>query len=482
MNPRLLIAASLAMACSEPADPVAREATPSGTGPSSASAADSAAPPEASASAAIAPGPAPIPTLVGEDVPALADTTSLTLYRANRDLLIATEKKVGRLSAGNVEWSAGVFPGDSMALGPTALNWVGGEWPDRIDVTFSYANPRSPVPSYWPLTGKGGTVAFAPGGGGGVIAGVARVGETTLVAGWDFMDGQRIMTARGPALRRSFTPASTACKPGEVTIPEFGPAPTAVHSYAFGATPAGTLLSIGSHCDKRGIAAEIWDDKGQAKIVSLNDVGKGLDYGIDILPGQGDSAYLFESGKGIVAFESGSFKQLPSLPRPPRNAFVSGDGQLFANDGTALHRLDAGAWVLVGHLAWPTTFGSIAFQDGAFWVTQGGRLKKLVPGKSVAYSEGCATPFVYLYDVSWKSEPTYTFPTTRKALSTFPDVAKLKLVEFNEGARRLGLIVPSKEVGEAAIAHVKANMKDEDPKMLCYQPSSTREIALGGKK
>ncbi|MBK6520301.1 MAG: hypothetical protein IPG04_40800 [Polyangiaceae bacterium] len=55
-------------------------------------------------------------------------------------------------------------------------------------------------------------------------------------------------------------------------------------------------------------------------------------------------------------------------------------------------------------------------------------------------------------------------------------------MEFNEGARRLGLVVPSKEVGEAVIAHVKANMKDEDPKLLCYQPASTREISLGAKK
>ncbi len=476
-----VLASWFALACSEPADPAGREAAPSGSAVEVASAPSSPTA-QTSASAAVANVPPPIATLVPEQVAALSELTEVSLHRAGAQLLVMTEKKVGRLANGGVEWSAGVFPGDSPAFGPTQLYWVGGEWPDSLDVLFRYANPRAPVPTYWPLTGKGGSLSFAPGGGGGFISGVARVGETTLVSGWDFMDGYRIMTARGPVVRRLRTLAATGCKPGEVTIPDFGPPPPAVNPYVFGSTSAGTLLSIGSHCDKRGPAAEIWDAKGEQKIVSLKEVGPDIDFGIELLPGKGDSAWLFTPGKSLVAFDAGSFKRLPGLAKPPKNAFVSSEGELFASDGATIHRLERDAWLPVAHLAWPTTFGSIASHEGAFWVTLGGRLKKLVPGEAVAFREGCSTPFVLLYDVSWKSEPTYTFPTTRKALSTFPDVGKLKLVEFNEGARRLGLVVPSKEVGEAVIAHVKANMKDEDPKLLCYQPASTREISLGAKK
>ncbi|MBK6520302.1 MAG: hypothetical protein IPG04_40805 [Polyangiaceae bacterium] len=129
-----------------------------------------------------------------------------------------------------------------------------------------------------------------------------------------------------------------------------------------------------------------------------------------LLPGKGDSAWLFTPGKSLVAFDAGSFKRLPGLAKPPKNAFVSSEGELFASDGATIHRLERDAWLPVAHLAWPTTFGSIASHEGAFWVTLGGRLKKLVPGEAVAFREGCSTPFVLLYDVSWKSEPTYTFP------------------------------------------------------------------------
>ena len=94
----------------------------------------------------------------------------------------------------------------------------------------------------------------------------------------------------------------------------------------------------------------------------------------------------------------------------------------------------------------------------------------------------CKTPFVYLYEVSWKNEPKYTFPTTRKALSTFPQVADITLVEYWEGARSLGVQVKSKEQGEAVAAHVKATMKDEHPELICYAPKKPRVIEMTAGK
>jgi hypothetical protein len=73
----------------------------------------------------------------------------------------------------------------------------------------------------------------------------------------------------------------------------------------------------------------------------------------------------------------------------------------------------------------------------------------------------------------------YAFPTTAKALSTFPDAGSLALVDFKEsGVRRLGVPVTSKEQGEALLAHVHATMKDEAPKLLCYAPTGARKIPL----
>lgn len=75
-------------------------------------------------------------------------------------------------------------------------------------------------------------------------------------------------------------------------------------------------------------------------------------------------------------------------------------------------------------------------------------------------------------------EPWFTFPTTRKALSSFSQAKDISLVEFVEAGRKLGVVVPSREVGEAVVAHVKATMKDEKPELLCYEPRSPKLHAI----
>ena len=102
------------------------------------------------------------------------------------------------------------------------------------------------------------------------------------------------------------------------------------------------------------------------------------------------------------------------------------------------------------------------------------------PSGLPAFAEGCATPFVFLYDISDKSPPGFDFPATRKALSSFPRVADISLVEFmHTSRRRLGLRVPSAEVGREAIKHVVENMKDEHPELVCLDPKEgVRAIPL----
>jgi hypothetical protein len=116
--------------------------------------------------------------------------------------------------------------------------------------------------------------------------------------------------------------------------------------------------------------------------------------------------------------------------------------------------------------------------DGVIWVSHGKGVARLHEQSGADVEGSCATPFVYLYEVSWKNEPKYTYPTTRKALSTFPEVADITLMEYWEGARILGIKVKSKEQGEAVMAHVRANMKNEHPELICYAPKKPRVIEM----
>jgi hypothetical protein len=91
---------------------------------------------------------------------------------------------------------------------------------------------------------------------------------------------------------------------------------------------------------------------------------------------------------------------------------------------------------------------------------------------------------VYLYEISSKNDKKFTYPTTRKALSSFPEVGAISLVEFEDGYRgRLGITVTSKAQGEALIAHLKETMKEETPRLLCFEPpKDARKIDMNAKK
>jgi len=71
-----------------------------------------------------------------------------------------------------------------------------------------------------------------------------------------------------------------------------------------------------------------------------------------------------------------------------------------------------------------------------------------------------------------QSGPEFNFPNTRGALASFPKLAEINLVEIKIGTgRKLGVVVPSKDVGEQVVEHVKKQMKDENPGLACYKPA-----------
>jgi hypothetical protein len=93
---------------------------------------------------------------------------------------------------------------------------------------------------------------------------------------------------------------------------------------------------------------------------------------------------------------------------------------------------------------------------------------------------------VYLYEARGDNGPKFTFPATRKALATFPELAAIGLVEYGEkDARRLGVTVKSKAQAVAAIAHLKETMKEEHPRLFCCgieKATKPRIIELDAKK
>lgn len=458
------------LACSEVAPPGPE---PVATAVASASAAP--------ASSVVVPPPAP-PTLglVPMFSSELGDRAAL--YQIQGALVVAAGTRVGRVTKEGVAWVEATVPAGSPALGPNQIVQVAGVYPDAIDVVFRSTNGRAPTPTYFPLTGKGHASVFASGGGAGWISGLARVGETTLLAGSEWT-GSRIVAVRGPNLKTtSISAAKAGCTEAEVPPNPIKPRGPAVDPYVFGASASGRAVALGMFCRERGPAAEVWDAKGETSaLVPLKPHLKDLGGSTQLLAGAGDRVFVVDPGEKVaLQLEGEKVTALPRLPGPRLQGFVSADHVLHVSDGLAIHRLEEGAWRLLAHLQWPTEFGQLGLLDGETWGTVLGGLVRLAPAPSLEAKGECATPFVHLYDVSALSEPTFTFPTTRKALTSFAKADRIGMVEFREGVRRLGLTVPSKEIGEEVIAHVKATMKDESPRLICYAPpSSARTIPLG---
>ncbi len=386
--------------------------------------------------------------------------------------------KVGRLVDEKIEW-IGTIPDDRQFLGGSSIGRIFGKWPD-VDVLYSSNNGRAAMPTVFPLTGKGSAVTFGPGGGFGSISGWARVGATTIVGGEDGSAGAHFMTVRGPKFVLKPTSAEKGgCKANEIATPYEGEA-AAVDLTAVAATEKGTLVTVGNLCGRsKSPVAEVWDQPGRSRILPLDAWVKDIGYFPKLLTGKGDDLWLWVHP--ILHYHDGQFEPLPMPDRPVSSLFVSASGKLHAVAGLSILRYDAGKWTPIAKLARPMTFSTIAMDDeDTLWVSSGG-VARLKPVLGAVADETCKTPFVYLYEVSWKNEAKYTFPTTRKALSTFPAVSDIALEEYWDGGRRLGVKVKSEAQAEAVLAHVKATMKDELPEVICYEPKTPRVIDMNAK-
>lgn len=480
--PRLRLALSLAatltstasVGCSKSPPTPEKEPLPS------ASPVVSAAP---SGSGALAPAPARVglPTLAPEPI-AATKGMSVDFYGIEGALVVVSGVKVGRLVDDKIEWF-GTLPETNAWLGGSQINGVLGSWPDAVDVLYSSNNGRASQPSIYPLTGKGASVTYAEGGGLGWVSGTARLGKTTVVGGYDMYNGYTIKTFRGPGLVIKPTRANKVdCKEEELQRQWGDPEEKVAVSFnALAATEKGTLVTVGNLCERsERPVAEVWDEPGKSRIIELNTWIKKLDYFPQLLVGKGDDLWL--ASTPVLHYSGGKFEPLPSLAKPFKSFFVSASGVLHGIAGKTIYKLADGQWVAHANLPWPMQFSTIVMDDkGVIWVAWNYGVAQLKEQSADIEGE-CKTPFVYLYDVSWKNEPTYTYPTTRKALATFPEVSDISLVEYWEGRRSLGVQVKSKQQAEAVAAHIVANMKDEHPEVVCYAPKKPRVIDMKAAK
>jgi hypothetical protein len=453
--------------------------------------------PTATAGARAEPAPSAAPVAAPAEVPDVLpekftpDGASPDhLHPAEGALLVADGTRVGRIVDDKIEWIGEVTK--SRGFGGTRVWSAGGRWPDAVDVLYVNLQGRAPEPTYLALTGeaKGREKMWGEGGSPAHIQGMARVGESVLVAIKEIGAPIQLHSVRGPRLERELLSALKAgCKKEEMLGLEpdhartFG-LPPAISPDAMEGTPGGWLVTVGTLCEKRHPAAEVLDPNGKSTIVDLSPWVKSVYFDSSVRRGKGEDLYVFAGSGTVLRFREGKFEPLPGFEGPMRDAFVSPSGQPHVYDGEHVLRFDGERWTPIARTSWPLSFTTMAIDEkGTLWTGTYEAVFRLRPGAGTAWKEGCTTPFVYLYDVSYQNDTKFTFPGTRKALSTFPDVASLSLVEVNEGdQRRLGIVVTSKAQGEAVIAHVKANMKDENPKLLCYAPKSPRVIDMKAKK
>jgi hypothetical protein len=440
-----------------------------------------AAPPSASASA---PPERAIPTLTEEEL-APGGVHPSAVFAVEGATMVVDDQRIGRIVGGGIEWLPKTIPTPPLdGLGPIYVTGVYGRWPDSIGVAYMRVNGRMSAPSYFPLTGVG--QRWSPGLT-GVVYGAAQVGESTIVVGTTYYPDDAYPTVRGTAKRKPLTRQEVGCKESDKGL--------ALDAHAVAATRAGTMVTVGQLCFERGAAAEVWDARGKSRIVPLRRLWKET-WRATLLPGEGDELWaMSDPWRPVLRFHEGAFDPVPDLGRPIRSLFVSHRGVLHASDGRTVHRLDASGWTPVALLPPGRVFEQMVMDEqDTIWVSSASMfrdehdamqivaqgVRRLRPGPAAPAPRGCATPFVHLYAASHQNGTTYTYPATRKALSSFPEAGALGLVEIRDAARdvtrQLGVKVTSEAQGEALIAHLHATMKDEDPRLFCFDVSTAKEV------
>jgi len=426
--------------------------------------------------------PKEIPTWIPEKLAFKEGKPQRAFLMDDGNIAVVEGLKVGRIVEDKIEWLDKQVSETNQALGGTQIFWVGGYWPESVDVMYRANNGRAAQPTFFPLTGKGITAVYGEGGGIGDISGVARLGPSTLIAGISHVYAS-FSTVRGPGVvrgRKLF--AEAGCKPEELVFNPMDPQYPAIMPRGFGATGAGTVISVGVKCQNRNAAIEVWEkDQKLSKIIDLDPKVKEVDYlDVQVIAGLGDDAWIRANSENVFYYKEGKIEKMPPVTEGAHQIFMSPNRQLYAGNSRGVHRWDKDHWTQIARFPWSKRYPRFfADKTERIWESWGAEVFR--EGKSVEPNDACVNHFVHLYDVSEDNKADFSFPTTRKALASFPEVNDLALVDFFDEQRRLGLVVKSKAQGEAVIAHLKTAMPKENPRLMCYDPKEARKIDLQAK-
>ncbi|MFO0588374.1 MAG: hypothetical protein U0441_12570 [Polyangiaceae bacterium] len=460
------------------------------------------APPLASGEPAAPEGPKEIPTFVLERFKTATFNPDM-VFVIDGAVVVALEQRykgiqLGRVVGDNVEPFGGVI--SNTEDGGRNITDVGGSYPDGVDLYTSNWGHRADTPAVTPITGKG-TPGIYPGSPGlAAILGVARVGQTSILCIYDYYPNlSRLDTFRGPPHRLDRqTPAQAGCPPyaGNEWIPGF-PAPVAIHPMVFGATRAGTILSVGMLCrlpegkDKATLGAEIWTgDDPKSKIVDLSSIMETLNRSVRALLGKGDemwfgsraNEYQDEQERPLLHYKDGHFERVDPPGKRIANIAAAPSGELYVSDGRTIFRRDEGKWTPVARLDWPRTFDNFGVYEGEFWASTNRQVFRLRPGKGVEPRDDCPSPFVYIQDVKPERAATERYPNTAAAIASFPEAADVTFLAFTVADRpSIGVTVKSNAQGKALIEHLRPLLPDTSPRLLCYAPEKPRKLKLPAK-
>ncbi len=379
---------------------------------------------------------------------------------------------------------------------------VRGYYPDGVDVYTQNNGGRIASPAITPATGKATPHVYGGAGGAAIIHGVARVGESSILSGWaQFQSSSGLERYRGPAhkLVRQ-TQTQVGCLPAseEDMGMWFGhPSLVALDPRIFGATRAGTILSVGRLCPRPGktsvtAGAEIWT--GNEEKSRIEDLSSVMDVGSFYwaerdFQGKGDEMWYggqeleYTAIRPLLHYKDGHFERVNPPGKHIVNIAAAPSGELYISDGETLFRRDEGKWTPIARFDWPRTFETFAVYEGAFWASTNKQVFRLKPGKGVEPRDDCPSPFVYIKDVdperAWKER----YPNTAAAIGSFPEAADLAFLAFTVAERpRIGVSVKSNAQGKALIEHLRPLLPDTSPRLVCFAPDKPRKIGIPANK